>query len=123
MLYFKMMYQFAICDEHCRGKIHYKHMYDMLRDMDPPVGFGNKCPSRLAYKKLIRMNMPIDDQGQVRLFICLYHGIIIYILISSRYFVVGYFVVNHILELESKLMRLHYERTSYNLVTCSVTDQ
>ncbi|GFS82560.1 voltage-dependent calcium channel type A subunit alpha-1, partial [Nephila pilipes] len=25
-------------------------MYDMLRNMDPPLGFGNKCPFRLAYK-------------------------------------------------------------------------
>lgn len=37
----------------------------MLRNMDPPLGFGNKCPYRLAYKKLIRMNMPLDDNGQV----------------------------------------------------------
>lgn len=22
----------------------------MLRNMDPPLGFGNKCPYRLAYK-------------------------------------------------------------------------
>lgn len=40
-------------------------MYDMLRNMDPPLGFGNKCPYRLAYKKLIRMNMPLDEDGQV----------------------------------------------------------
>jgi hypothetical protein len=40
-------------------------MYDMLKNMDPPLGFGNKCPSRLAYKKLIRMNMPVDGDGKV----------------------------------------------------------
>lgn len=40
-------------------------MYDMLKNMDPPLGFGNKCPNRLAYKKLIRMNMPVDDEGKV----------------------------------------------------------
>lgn len=40
-------------------------MYDMLKNMDPPLGFGNKCPNRLAYKKLIRMNMPLDDDGKV----------------------------------------------------------
>lgn len=33
--------------------------------MDPPLGFGNKCPNRLAYKKLIRMNMPLDEEGKV----------------------------------------------------------
>lgn len=37
----------------------------MLKNMDPPLGFGNKCPNRLAYKKLIRMNMPLDDDGKV----------------------------------------------------------
>ncbi|KAJ8968302.1 hypothetical protein NQ317_013709 [Molorchus minor] len=31
----------------------------------PPLGFGNKCPNRLAYKKLIRMNMPVDEEGKV----------------------------------------------------------
>ncbi|KAF8773096.1 Voltage-dependent calcium channel type A like protein [Argiope bruennichi] len=31
----------------------------------PPLGFGNKCPSRLAYKKLIRMNMPLNEEMKV----------------------------------------------------------
>lgn len=48
-----------------RGKIHYTEMYDMLKNIDPPLGFGNKCPNRLAYKKLIRMNMPLDADGRV----------------------------------------------------------
>lgn len=47
-------------DPNATGKIHYSEMYDMLKNMDPPLGFGNKCPNRLAYKKLIRMNMPVD---------------------------------------------------------------
>lgn len=41
-------------------------MFDMLKNMDPPLGFGNKCPYRLAYKKLIRMNMPVDTDGKVQ---------------------------------------------------------
>lgn len=49
----------------CRGRIHYTEMYDMLKNMDPPLGFGSKCPDRLAYKKLIRMNMPLDQEGKV----------------------------------------------------------
>ncbi|PSN29567.1 Voltage-dependent calcium channel type A subunit alpha-1 [Blattella germanica] len=52
-------------DPNATGKIHYTEMYDMLKNMDPPLGFGNKCPNRLAYKKLIRMNMPVDDEGKV----------------------------------------------------------
>ncbi|GLV41113.1 cacophony [Carabus blaptoides fortunei] len=52
-------------DPNATGKIHYSEMYDMLKNMDPPLGFGNKCPNRLAYKKLIRMNMPVDGDGRV----------------------------------------------------------
>ena len=37
----------------------------MLKNMDPPLGFGSKCPDRLAFKKLIRMNQPIDEDGTV----------------------------------------------------------
>ena len=52
-------------DPSATGSIHYLEMYDMLKNMDPPLGFGSKCPDRLAYKKLIRMNMPIDNEGKV----------------------------------------------------------
>ncbi|XP_055913438.1 voltage-dependent calcium channel type A subunit alpha-1 isoform X13 [Eupeodes corollae] len=52
-------------DPNATGKIHYTEMYDMLKNMDPPLGFGNKCPNRLAYKKLIRMNMPLDQELRV----------------------------------------------------------
>ncbi|XP_059097525.1 voltage-dependent calcium channel type A subunit alpha-1-like [Tigriopus californicus] len=47
------------------GKIHYTEVFNMLRDIDPPLGFGKKCPERMAYKKLIRMNMPMDMEGKV----------------------------------------------------------
>lgn len=48
-----------------RGRIHYTDMYEMLRNIAPPVGFGRKCPYRLAYKHLIRMNMPVSEDGTV----------------------------------------------------------
>jgi len=47
------------------GKIHYTEVFNMLRNIDPPLGFGKKCPERMAYKKLIRMNMPMDKEGKV----------------------------------------------------------
>jgi hypothetical protein len=50
------------------GKIHYTEVFDMLRSIDPPLGFGKKCPERMAYKKLIRMNMPMDKEGKVEHF-------------------------------------------------------
>ena len=33
---------------------------ELLKNIDPPLGFGKKCPDKMAYKRLIRMNMPID---------------------------------------------------------------
>ncbi|XP_019396154.1 PREDICTED: voltage-dependent N-type calcium channel subunit alpha-1B isoform X3 [Crocodylus porosus] len=44
------------------GRISYTDMYEMLRHMSPPLGLGKKCPARVAYKRLVRMNMPISDQ-------------------------------------------------------------
>ncbi|XP_041370317.1 voltage-dependent calcium channel type A subunit alpha-1-like isoform X4 [Gigantopelta aegis] len=52
-------------DPAATGRIHYTDMYEMLRNMEPPVGFGKKCPYRLAYRKLIRMNMPVAEDGTV----------------------------------------------------------
>ncbi|XP_034649400.1 voltage-dependent N-type calcium channel subunit alpha-1B isoform X5 [Trachemys scripta elegans] len=43
------------------GRISYTDMYEMLRHMSPPLGLGKKCPARVAYKRLVRMNMPISD--------------------------------------------------------------
>uniref|UniRef100_A0A8D0BRB2 Voltage-dependent N-type calcium channel subunit alpha n=1 Tax=Salvator merianae TaxID=96440 RepID=A0A8D0BRB2_SALMN len=42
-------------------RIHYKDMYNLLRAIAPPVGLGKKCPHRVAYKRLVRMNMPISN--------------------------------------------------------------
>uniref|UniRef100_A0AAR2JIG3 Voltage-dependent N-type calcium channel subunit alpha n=1 Tax=Pygocentrus nattereri TaxID=42514 RepID=A0AAR2JIG3_PYGNA len=47
------------------GRISYLDMYEMLRHMSPPLGLGKKCPSRIAYKRLVRMNMPIADDNTV----------------------------------------------------------
>ena len=35
-----------------RGQLEFTKMFEMLRLMSPPVGFGTKCPSKLAYKVL-----------------------------------------------------------------------
>ncbi|XP_077463702.1 voltage-dependent R-type calcium channel subunit alpha-1E [Stigmatopora argus] len=47
------------------GRIHYTDMYEMLTNMSPPLGLGKKCPSKVAYKRLILMNMPVDDDMSV----------------------------------------------------------
>ncbi|XP_030853656.1 voltage-dependent calcium channel type A subunit alpha-1 isoform X7 [Strongylocentrotus purpuratus] len=48
------------------GRVLYKDMYDMLKNIEPPVGFGRNCPYRIAYKRLIRMNMPVDENKMVQ---------------------------------------------------------
>ncbi|KAK5931331.1 hypothetical protein CgunFtcFv8_027490 [Champsocephalus gunnari] len=47
------------------GRIHYTDMYEMLTNMSPPLGLGKKCPSKLAYKRLVLMNMPVDEEMSV----------------------------------------------------------
>ncbi|XP_057696571.1 voltage-dependent R-type calcium channel subunit alpha-1E [Corythoichthys intestinalis] len=47
------------------GRIHYTDMYEMLTNMSPPLGLGKKCPSKVAYKRLILMNMPVDEDMSV----------------------------------------------------------
>ncbi|XP_042565276.1 probable voltage-dependent N-type calcium channel subunit alpha-1B [Clupea harengus] len=47
------------------GRMNYLDMYEMLRHMSPPLGLGKKCPPRIAYKRLVRMNMPIAEDNTV----------------------------------------------------------
>ncbi|XP_076841650.1 voltage-dependent R-type calcium channel subunit alpha-1E isoform X2 [Brachyhypopomus gauderio] len=47
------------------GRIHYTDMYEMLTYMSPPLGLGKKCPSKVAYKRLVLMNMPVDEEMTV----------------------------------------------------------
>ncbi|XP_016099824.1 voltage-dependent N-type calcium channel subunit alpha-1B-like, partial [Sinocyclocheilus grahami] len=47
------------------GRIKYLDMYEMLLHMSPPLGLGKKCPPRIAYKRLVKMNMPIADDNSV----------------------------------------------------------
>ncbi|XP_037632759.1 calcium channel, voltage-dependent, N type, alpha 1B subunit, a isoform X5 [Sebastes umbrosus] len=47
------------------GRISYKDMYNLLRVISPPLGLGKNCPNRVAYKRLVKMNMPIADDNSV----------------------------------------------------------
>ena len=48
-----------------RGLAHHSDVLNMLLNLEPPLGFGNKCPKFLAYKRFMKLNMPIDDQSRV----------------------------------------------------------
>ncbi|XP_041854807.1 calcium channel, voltage-dependent, N type, alpha 1B subunit, a [Melanotaenia boesemani] len=47
------------------GRIKYLDMYQMLLHMSPPLGLGKKCPPRVAYKRLVKMNMAIAEDNTV----------------------------------------------------------
>ncbi|XP_024917791.1 voltage-dependent N-type calcium channel subunit alpha-1B-like isoform X6 [Cynoglossus semilaevis] len=48
------------------GRIVYQDMYKLLRCISPPLGLGKKCPNRVAYKRLVKMNMPISEDNTVQ---------------------------------------------------------
>jgi len=52
-------------DPQATGRIPHSFLYKMLCSLTPPVGFGKKCPKHFAYKRLIKMNMPVDEDGAV----------------------------------------------------------
>ncbi|CAN0179073.1 unnamed protein product [Lampetra fluviatilis] len=52
-------------DPAATGRITYTKMYELLRHMSPPLGLGKKCPVRIAYKRLVRMDMPIAEDNTV----------------------------------------------------------
>uniref|UniRef100_A0A2K6FDM6 Voltage-dependent P/Q-type calcium channel subunit alpha n=1 Tax=Propithecus coquereli TaxID=379532 RepID=A0A2K6FDM6_PROCO len=47
------------------GRMPYPDMYQMLRHMSPPLGLGKKCPAKVAYKRLLRMDLPVADDNTV----------------------------------------------------------
>ncbi|XP_066923067.1 muscle calcium channel subunit alpha-1-like isoform X2 [Clytia hemisphaerica] len=50
-------------DPQATGTIHHEKVFNVLCQLSPPVGFGKQCPREIAYKRLIRMNMPVDKDG------------------------------------------------------------
>ncbi|XP_033105567.1 voltage-dependent L-type calcium channel subunit alpha-1D-like [Anneissia japonica] len=52
-------------DPEASGKIKHVEIVDMLRQISPPLGFGKLCPYRVACKRLVTMNMPLNKDGTV----------------------------------------------------------
>ncbi|XP_047135700.1 voltage-dependent calcium channel type A subunit alpha-1 isoform X1 [Hydra vulgaris] len=52
-------------DPQASGTISHDKLYGMMCYLSPPIGFGHKCPKVVAYKRLIRMNMPVNPDGTV----------------------------------------------------------
>ncbi|KFQ03460.1 hypothetical protein N330_10419, partial [Leptosomus discolor] len=48
-----------------RGRIKHLDVVTLLRRIQPPLGFGKFCPHRVACKRLVCMNMPLNSDGTV----------------------------------------------------------
>uniref|UniRef100_A0A6I8P7E8 Voltage-dependent L-type calcium channel subunit alpha n=1 Tax=Ornithorhynchus anatinus TaxID=9258 RepID=A0A6I8P7E8_ORNAN len=52
-------------DPAAKGRIKHLDVVALLRRIQPPLGFGKLCPHRVACKRLVAMNMPLDADGTV----------------------------------------------------------
>ncbi|KAK4015339.1 hypothetical protein OUZ56_030320 [Daphnia magna] len=52
-------------DPDARGRIKHLDVVTLLRKISPPLGFGKLCPHRVACKRLVSMNMPLNSDGTV----------------------------------------------------------
>ncbi|XP_022250017.1 voltage-dependent calcium channel type D subunit alpha-1-like [Limulus polyphemus] len=52
-------------DPDARGRIKHLDLVTLLRKISPPLGFGKLCPHRVACKRLVSMNMPLNTDGSV----------------------------------------------------------
>ncbi|NWW33816.1 CAC1S protein, partial [Panurus biarmicus] len=52
-------------DPEAKGRIKHLDVVTLLRRINPPLGFGKFCPHRVACKRLVCMNMPLNSDGTV----------------------------------------------------------
>ncbi|XP_011892293.1 PREDICTED: voltage-dependent L-type calcium channel subunit alpha-1S isoform X2 [Cercocebus atys] len=52
-------------DPEAKGRIKHLDVVTLLRRIQPPLGFGKFCPHRVACKRLVGMNMPLNSDGTV----------------------------------------------------------
>ncbi|XP_035376128.1 voltage-dependent L-type calcium channel subunit alpha-1D-like [Electrophorus electricus] len=52
-------------DPEAKGRIKHFDIVALLRRIPPPLGFGELCPHRVACKRLVSMNMPLNSDGTV----------------------------------------------------------
>uniref|UniRef100_A0A8C5SWW9 Voltage-dependent L-type calcium channel subunit alpha n=1 Tax=Laticauda laticaudata TaxID=8630 RepID=A0A8C5SWW9_LATLA len=52
-------------DPEATGRIKHLDVVTLLRRIQPPLGFGKFCPHRVACKRLVGMNMPLNSDGTV----------------------------------------------------------
>ena len=59
------MHLLAEYDPDAKGYIKHTDVATLLRKINPPLGFGKLCSHRMACKRLVAMNMPLQDNGTV----------------------------------------------------------
>ena len=52
-------------DPTATGRIRHTEVCNLLRQLDPPLGLGTKCPRVVVYKRMVRMNQVLYDNDTV----------------------------------------------------------
>ena len=52
-------------DPNATGRIRHTEVCILLRQLDPPLGLGTKCPRVVVYKRMVRMNMVLYEDDKV----------------------------------------------------------
>ena len=52
-------------DPNATGRIRHTEVCNLLRQLDPPLGLGTKCPRVVVYKRMVRMNMVLYEDDTV----------------------------------------------------------
>ena len=52
-------------DPNATGRIRHTEICNLLRQLDPPLGLGTKCPRVVVYKRMVRMNMVLYEDDTV----------------------------------------------------------
>lgn len=51
-------------DPHATTYVNFDQLIPLLQQLEPPLGMGDNSPQRLVYKRLIDMDIPLNEQGK-----------------------------------------------------------
>ncbi|XP_075227346.1 voltage-dependent calcium channel type A subunit alpha-1-like [Lycorma delicatula] len=111
-------------DPKAMRKIHYKEFFELLKKTPPPLGLGSNCPKESAYKKLMRLNIPIGEDGKVGFKVSLFALIRDSLNIST-----GNFSISERRKIDNELRKTlkklwpHVNNAEFNLILPDITDK
>ncbi|RDD43883.1 Voltage-dependent L-type calcium channel subunit alpha-1C [Trichoplax sp. H2] len=60
------LHTWAEFDPEASGRIKHQELCTMLCRIPPPLGFGSSCPMRTAYRRLMKLGIPINGDNTIR---------------------------------------------------------